>query len=185
MKPTAFEAPVGHLGKLATTTARMLATGLVVSSLFVSVAYAGHGSREVEAIMGPHSHGHDHEHAPNPDYQPVPVSLVKQQVEGLVSRWNTPEMQQDLAASFRDSQRLMENMDVVVPRDATLRLMSVQGVQTLKQFKRPAEDGQPARRVSVVSATVSTQLEYQSPSGFVRLPGVNEFVLEISEELAP
>lgn len=158
---------------------------LAVILFFSNTAIAGHGSREVEVIMGPHQHGHDHDSTANPDYTPVPVALVKQQVEGLVSRWNTPEMQQDLAKSFRDSQRLMENMDVVVPRDATMRLMAVQGVQTLKQFKRAGEDGEPAHRVSIVSATVSTQLEYQSPSGFVRLPGVNEFVLEISEELAP
>ncbi|GAB3376252.1 hypothetical protein NCG89_11710 [Spongiibacter taiwanensis] len=163
---------------------KVILAALVLSS---SAAYAGHGSREVEAIIGPHVHHHDHghDHASGPDYQPVPVALVTQQVEGLLSRWNTPEMQQDLAESFRDGQRLMESMDVVVPRDATLRLLSVQGVQTLKQFKRPAENGEPARRVSIVSATVSTQLEYQSPSGFIRLPGVNEFVLEISEELAP
>ena len=71
-------------------------------------------------------------------------------------------------------------MDTLVPRDAILSVQSVQGIQTLQQYLMPADEGEDL--VSIVSATVRTQLEFNNPStGFVRLPGVNEFVLQVTQ----
>ena len=108
-------------------------------------------------------------------------SKVKAAVDQVLSKWNTGEMEETLSDQFFDRTRLTDVVDNVVPRDATLRVQSVQGVQTLQQYVMPSDAGDS--RVSIVSATVRTQLEYNDPeSGFVAVPGVNEFILKVTEK---
>lgn len=118
-----------------------------------------------------------------------PVERIRQLDRGTVEtamrqvaeRWNTPEMSGLLADEFYDQSRLLDNMDFIVPRDATIRLQSIQGIQTLQQYIVPAMDGGREKRVSIVSATARTQIEFERPgSGFVRLPGTNEYILKIT-----
>ena len=105
---------------------------------------------------------------------------VKAAVDQVLSKWNAGDMDQTLADSFFDKTRLTDALDTIVPRDAILRVQSVQGVQTLQQYIMPSDDGD--NRVSIVSATVRTQLEFNDPeSGYQALPGVNEFVLKITQ----
>lgn len=116
--------------------------------------------------------------------------LTRQQIEPLVqevlSKWNTSEMIDTLSDKFFDSARLTDAVDSIVPRDAKLRLQSVQGVQTLQQYEIPGQSGERGTMVTVVSATVRTQLEFNSAStGFVRLPGTNEFILEVRSAAPP
>ncbi len=108
-------------------------------------------------------------------------SKVKAAVDQVLSKWNTGEMEGTLSDQFFDRTRLTDVVDNVVPRDAILRVQSVQGVQTLQQYVMPGDDGNS--RVSIVSATVRTQLEYNDPeSGYVAVPGVNEFILKVTEK---
>ena len=105
---------------------------------------------------------------------------VKAAVSEVLSKWNTGNLSEVLSESFFDRTRLTDAVDNIAPRDATLSIQSVQGIQTLQQFIMPGDDGDSL--VSIVSATVRTQLEYNDPeSGFVRLPGVNEFVLKVTQ----
>lgn len=105
---------------------------------------------------------------------------VKAAVNQVLSKWNTGDLAEVLSESFFDRTRLTDAVDNIVPRDATLSIQSVQGIQTLQQFIMPGDEGDSM--VSIVSATVRTQLEYNDPdSGFVRLPGVNEFVLKVTQ----
>jgi hypothetical protein len=68
-----------------------------------------------------------------------------------------------------------------VPRDAVLRVLGVQGVQTLEQYVQADDSGQ-AMLVSRVSATVRTQVEFDDPAaGFQRREGTNEIVLLVKE----
>ncbi|NKB35800.1 MAG: hypothetical protein GKR93_01335 [Gammaproteobacteria bacterium] len=108
---------------------------------------------------------------------------VKDAVNQVLSKWNTGNLSEVLSESFFDKTRLTDAVDNIAPRDATLSIQSVQGIQTLQQFIMPGEDGDSM--VSIVSATVRTQLEYNDPeSGFVRLPGVNEFVLKVTQPVS-
>ena len=110
----------------------------------------------------------------------VPRALVKQAVERVVAAWNTQGLRKVLAPSFFDRSRLQDRMDTDVPRDATLRVLSIHGAQTLAQ--RVTENAQGrALRISTVSATVRTQIEFNDPrDGFRRIPGTNELILEIT-----
>ena len=75
---------------------------------------------------------------------------------------------------------------VCVPRDAKLRIQSVQGIQTLQQYIKPGSGTSRGELVSIVSATVRTQLEFNSSTaGFVSRTGTNEFLLEITTAAPP
>ena len=93
-------------------------------------------------------------------------------------------MESILADSFYDKSRLLDVMDTQVPRDARLSIQSIQGIQTLQQYRVPDAGGRDSL-VSIVSATVRTQLEFNSTNGFVRLPGTNEFLLKVKTAAAP
>ncbi len=116
-------------------------------------------------------------------FEPVAQELVHKAVSQLMASWATPEMQAYLSKDFYDKQRLEDVIDTLVPRDADVRIMAVQGIQTLQQHEE-AVPGDPAarQRVSRVSVTVRTQLEYNDASGvLVTLPGTTEYILKFKE----
>ena len=117
--------------------------------------------------------------------QPVARADVEPMVRQVVEGWNSADMGAMLAESFYDKSRLLDVMDTLVPRDASLTIQSIQGIQTLQQYKVPDAGGGRGNLVSIVSATVRTQLEFNGPAGFVRLPGTNEFILKITTAAAP
>lgn len=109
---------------------------------------------------------------------------VRTAVEEVITRWNNSGLDQVLAEEFFDKSRLTDAIDTIVPRDASLRVQSIQGVQTLQQYRVPGESGS-SQIVSIVSATVNTQLEFNDPqAGFVRRQGLNEFILKITHQEA-
>lgn len=88
-----------------------------------------------------------------------------------------------LAESFFDRARLVDNLTEALPRDAKLRILGVESIQTLEQTIDVAPDGRQTR-ISVVSVTVRSQFEFNDPvSGFIRLDGTNEYLLRIKEPL--
>jgi len=99
----------------------------------------------------------------------------------VIESWNQGGLDEQLARGFYDRTRLLDAVDTVAPRNATLRLQSVQGVQTFAQYIEPDPQAPGSERlVSKVSVTARTQLEFVAPDGgFVRRPGVNEFLLSI------
>lgn len=114
-----------------------------------------------------------------------PRPMTREEIEPLVRKvmaaWNTSELDSHLAEGFHDRSRLSDAVDTVAPRDAKLRVLSIQGVQTLGQFVQPDPDGGGERLVTRVSVTVRTQLEFNSPAGgFQRREGLNEYVLRIT-----
>lgn len=115
--------------------------------------------------------------------QPVPREAVERRMEQLLDKWNTSEMEPTLAEEFYDRTRLLDKVETEVPKDAQLRLLGIQGSQTLQQYSLPATGNEPGREVSIVSVTVQTQLEYSSTSGVVRLPGTNEYLLQVIRTL--
>lgn len=153
-------------------------------TLIAQLAFAGHGSfRDMRPINTPY------QQTANPggkDFTPIAEDVLKRSLEHLLSMWNTPQMQDMLSEGFYDKDRLMNSMNTLVPRDARIRLLDAREIQILQQETRPASGpGDSDKRVSIISATLSTQLEFSSPTGFVQLPGVNRFVLEVTETLSP
>lgn len=111
----------------------------------------------------------------------IPADDVRAAVENLSESWNSGDISGFVSDDFDDAQRFNQNMTVEVPRDARLRLESVQGVQTVRQIVAP--DGAGGRvRISTVTATASTRLEFNDPAaGFLSIPGTNEFTFEVRE----
>jgi len=113
--------------------------------------------------------------------RPVPPALVEAAVKRLAASWNTPALAARLAPNFYGRDQLLDTLQARVPRNAVLRVLGVQGVQTLEQYVQAEAAGQ-AVLVSRVSATVHTQVELNDPaSGFQRLEGTNEIVLLVTE----
>lgn len=114
---------------------------------------------------------------------PVPREVVEAAVERITASWNTPALEQHLSAGFYDRNRLLDTLNSSVPRDAKLRVLGIQAVQLLDQYRVPAGRDRPIDAiVSQVSVTVRTQVEFNEPSGtFRRLDGTNELIIEIPE----
>jgi hypothetical protein len=113
--------------------------------------------------------------------RPVKVAWVDAAVQELAASWNTPQLRPLLTDNFYDKDRLLDALNAQVPRDAKLRVLGVQGIQTLSQYllKNPAGTEELVSRVSV---TVRTQVEFNDPrTGFQRLDGTNEFILRVVE----
>lgn len=118
----------------------------------------------------------------NTAVEQLPRNVATQALEQVVSLWNTPDLQQALSERFFDATRLADAVAENLPRDAVLRIQAIRGVQTLSQQRRDNPDTGAPEMVSIVSVTAQTQLEFNSPTqGFVRRPGVNEFILEITQ----
>lgn len=118
---------------------------------------------------------------PVTDMQPLSREQVEPALAQVIESWNQGGLDDQLAKGFYDRTRLLDAVDTVAPRNATLRLQSVQGVQTFAQYIEP-DPAAPGRErlVSKVSVTARTQLEFVAPDGgFVRRPGINEFLLSI------
>ncbi len=112
---------------------------------------------------------------------PVPQERIDEAVQAVVTAWNTPKLAPLLADYFYDKSRLLDALSTKVPRDAKLRVISIQGKQTLLQYLQKNIDGVEQLK-SRVSVTLSTQVEYNDPqSGFQRLNGTNEVILLITE----
>jgi hypothetical protein len=111
---------------------------------------------------------------------------VEPAVRELLQSWNTAGLANKLAQQFTDSQRLLDTLHVQAPRDASLRLQSIQGVQTISQYLLQDSTTGGQNRVSIVSVTIRTQLEFNSPTaGFVRRAGLNEYILRITNRELP
>ncbi len=113
--------------------------------------------------------------------QQLSRSDVEPLVREVVEQWNTSDMSNTLSDQFYDKSRLLDVMDTGVPRDATLRVQSIQGIQTLNQYIMPNVAEGRDEMISIVSATVRTQLEFNNASGsFVNRTGTNELILKIT-----
>lgn len=116
------------------------------------------------------------------DLPPVTSDMVELAVHSIAGLWNTPQMDEVLAGGFIDADLLGDTISNLLPRDARLRVLSVNSFQTLSQSVE-RDDNDRAIVSSRVSVLVSTQIEYQSAQGLVRVPGVNEFIVRFDQFL--
>ena len=117
------------------------------------------------------------------NFIPVDKALVDQAVESIMALWSTPQMQEYLSKDFYERDRLKDVIDSRLPRDAEVRIMGIGGAQTLQQREEVGASGVP-ERISEVSVTVRTQLQYTDPAnGLMRFPGTTEYILNFREKL--
>ena len=70
---------------------------------------------------------------PGREFVPISRAEVEAGVRRVMESWNTPQFEQKLAENFYDKQRLGDALDTLVPRDAKIRVLGLQGTQTLSQ----------------------------------------------------
>ena len=117
----------------------------------------------------------------------VPREVVEKAVRDITNAWNSGRLEAYLDRDFANGFRLEDVFRFTLPRDAKLTVLSIRSVTVLDQQMRAdtTKPNQPASAVSVVSlvsAIVETQIEFlDGRTGFVRLPGANEFTLRVTE----
>jgi hypothetical protein len=121
-----------------------------------------------------------------PVTKPIPVDAreVEKAVEKIIGAWNTPNLDTKLGSDFYNKSRLLDTMATNVPKDAKIRLLAVQGIQTLNQHIAPDPLNGSSLLVSMVSATARTQIEFNDPvRGFQRGEGTNEYILRVKTRI--
>ena len=122
--------------------------------------------------------------APVQKVNPVSRKEIEDAVRDLMNSWNTKDLERWLSDDFYDRTRLLDVIDTDVPRYATLRIMSIEGVQTLNQYVQQDSPMANNAIISNVSATVQIQLEYNdTDSVFQRLDGTFELFFRVTEEM--
>jgi len=113
---------------------------------------------------------------------PVSSKTMLKVVRGLIDVWNHNDLDKVLSQDFFDRSRLDDAMDIKVPRDAKLTVLSIQGIQTLSQHIET--DAKGRLMVSLVSVRIKTQLEFNDPAnGFQRREGTNEYIFRVKQRI--
>lgn len=111
-----------------------------------------------------------------PKVEPISHAAVEQAVRDVARAWNSGQLSELLANDMQDAGRLRDTLAEVLPRDARLTVLSVQGVSTLDQYL------QGDKRMSTVLAVVRTQVEFNDPRvGYKRLEGLNQWTFRVEE----
>jgi len=111
--------------------------------------------------------------------------LAREAMQRLVNSWNQGDTARFLSPSFVDRDRFLTSWDGQVPRDARIRLLSVESAQALDQDNRI--EGSPPTSLHVstrVSVRATTQIEFNDPAlGFQRREGRNEYFFVIRQRI--
>ena len=114
--------------------------------------------------------------------KPLEKSVVEAAVGEVFSKYNTPDFGSLLADSFYNKNLLTNAVDSKVPRDATIRVLGMQGMETMGQTIQSRAGSNSQKLVSIVSVTVKAQMEFNNSSGFQRREGTNELLLKITQD---
>jgi len=166
---------------------KTFATLLVFSFLLAARSAGAQGFRFIQPIAVPDAQlrqaieqGQRLRGAAAPGLRQVPREVVEEAVKKIYAAYNTPEFRQYLSERFYDAERLVEAVNQKVPREAKLRLISINSAQTVSQ--QPAKDEQ-GREVSEsqVLVVVRAQMEFTNAQGFQRREGESELLLQFRE----
>jgi hypothetical protein len=110
----------------------------------------------------------------------IPRDVVEEAVHRIYAAYNTPDFRQYLSERFYDPERLVEAIAEKVPREAVLRLVSINSIQTVSQQRAKDEQGRDVLE-SLVMVVVRAQMEFSTAQGFQRREGESELVLRFRE----
>jgi len=111
----------------------------------------------------------------------VPREVVEEAVRRIYAAYNTPDFHQYLSERFYDPERLLDAVNEKVPREARLRLISVNSVSTVSRQPAKDEEGREVTE-SLVMVVVRAQMEFTSAAGFQRREGESELILRFREK---
>jgi len=155
----------------------VLSCGLFLAIIILPFSGQAEEMRRFKAIQTPLAQAPAESAAALP---PIPKEAVTQAVEEIAKAWGGPEIEEKLAASFYDRDRLSENTAIEVPGDARMRVESIRAIQDLGPVSSTDEHGRPGI-ARVVSVIVDTRIELNDPQlGFMSVPGRNELILEVT-----
>lgn len=159
----------------------------LVCAALVSPALQAQGFRFIQPIMVPDAQLRDAMRkglqlrgSAIPGLRQVPREVVEEAVRKIYAAYNTPDFRQYLSERFYDPDRLADAINEKVPREAKLRMISINSAQTVSQ--QPARDEQGrAVTESLVMVVVKAQMEFTTVAGFQRREGESEIVLRFRE----
>tara|TARA_R110002072_G_scaffold204033_1_gene362062 strand:+ start:5962 stop:6498 length:537 start_codon:yes stop_codon:yes gene_type:complete len=115
--------------------------------------------------------------------EPIPPGEIKKAVRDFFSAWNSGSIDTLLAPSFVNAERLLDTIESTVPRNAQIRVQSIQSTATLPgDLIEELPDGQGFDRIVRVTATVQTQIEFTDSNGFQKINGVSDYTFQVREE---
>lgn len=110
----------------------------------------------------------------------LPRALVEATVRDVFAAWSDGRLREKLSDRFADAERLIQQIAISAPQDARIRLLGLQSINELGQFRGDATTGTDLvlSRVAVVARTA---LEFDDPTnGFQRLEGTHEYIFTIT-----
>ncbi len=120
-----------------------------------------------------------------PRVLPIDRKQVLSAMNELFKSWRGPQLMKFLSEDFFDKDILKDSLNnpVKVPPNARIRVLSFERLQTIQQMiGKDEEHGNVV--ISIVLVTAKTQIEFNDVNeGFVRLEGVNDYILEIKEKI--
>lgn len=120
-------------------------------------------------------------------FRPVNRAMVEEGLRKIFAAYgaNPAKLGPMLASRFQDKSRLLDSMNINLPRDVKLNLLALEAVNTLRQHVVPGAPGAPGTLVSMVNATARTQLVYNDPKlGYQRLEGSADYLLRVRQPMA-
>lgn len=161
---------------------RSLATSLFLVILLSSPLHARDFRNIIKIPVAPTGFVSDSVGTDRAKFKQIDQHLIEQSVRKIVASWNNNTLSEYLADNFQDKILLINTIRRSVPRDASLRVLSVQGVSTLEQKELKQQKDKNKQLQSIVIATVELQIEFSDPfNGFVRLPHTSQFYLQVTE----
>ena len=114
--------------------------------------------------------------------RPVDRAAAEHALRAVFQAWNTPDLRLYLATEFQDRTQLLDQL-TKIPRNATLRLLALESVDTLAQTSEAVPGrGDVVKLTSTIAAVARTQIEFDDPqTGFQRLEGVDEYVFHVTQ----
>lgn len=153
---------------------RLLKLTLLLAALLAALPTQAREARRMTPIARPGVLPADARRPPR--VEPISHAAVEQAVRDVALAWNSGQLSELLADDMQDAGRLRDTLAEVLPRDARLTVLSVQGVSTLDQYL------QGGKRLSTVLAVVRTQVEFNDPRvGYKRLEGLNQWTFRVEE----
>lgn len=117
------------------------------------------------------------------DLKPIPRDAINKAVQDFFTAWNNGTVDMMLAPEFVNKDKLLDAIVDTVPRDAKIRVLSIQSTATLPgDVIEELPDGSGFNRLAIVTATVETQIEFTDSNGFQTIKGVSDYLFKVKEE---
>jgi len=118
----------------------------------------------------------------NLNLPPVSREAIEKAVRDFFVAWNAGSVDTLLAPEFVNKDRLLDAIEGTVPRDAKIRVLAIESAAAFpNDVIQELPDGQGFDRISTVTATVRTQIEFNL-NGFQKIEGTSVYTFKVIEE---